>query len=994
MGVVYEAWQNSMDRQVALKVLPVGIAADTKACTRFMREAQTAGKLNHQNIVGVHSTGVEEGTPWYSMEYVEGETLSQILGKLKETDESAETPFGVPRDDVAYYSKLARCFADVADGLQHAHSKGVVHRDIKPSNLILEHEGRLRILDFGLARLEGEESLTLSGDFVGTPAYMSPEQAKRRKIPVDHRTDIYSLGATLYELLTHEQPFRGKDHNDTLSQIIERDPRPPRQLNSRVPADLETIVLKCLRKDTRDRYGTAEALGQDLRRFVRGDAVEAQAQSLWEKTARRLWRQRRLAVAVGALLIVGLVALAVSNVLIARARDEATLARDEATLARNKARHELYVSSMRLAMEDWYSGNYLGFTETLERYVPEHRAWDPRGWEWYYLQSLRERDAEITLDGDSAALRTVAWSPDGRLLAAGGSDGSVKIWDVDTTKLFVKLDGKSSIKTVVWHPDGTRLAAGCTDGTVIIWDVETEREPLSFVAHSQPRGTRSIAWSLEGRWLATCGDEEVKIWDGLSDKLLKPLEAGPRVDCVCWSRDGKRLAAGFRKESLGRVKVWDTSSWEELEAGSALDDEPHTLAWSWDGRWLAAASVDQQIAIWNTKSWDDFPGYQLGHEGMSHSLAWQPHGVLLASAGGNGVVKVWNPLESKEPVRLRGHAGKVLSVTWNPAGTRVASASQDGTVKVWDPAQEQRSGVLPGEFPATWSPDGQLLAMEDGVAGVVRVVDASSGETVRKLGPYKLDAPQGLAFHPSSPWLAVASGGGTDNLVWDWQSGDVVYPFGEKTKGFVCVDWASNGELLAAGRKEGSFVIYDAATGERVKVLRGHEGRAVDAAWSPDGERLATVSQDQSVRIWERDTWGEPRVVRRPSPSNPSDHSGPMDGLSWSPDSDRLATGGSEGTISIWDVATGDEVVKLSRHSARTLSVSWSPDGSRMASGSEDRTIKIWDVSTGRELLTLRGQRWCAASLQWHPDGWRLLSAEGFPNSVRIWDARPKERSR
>ncbi len=235
MGVVYQAWQGSMNRQVALKVLPAGIAADTRAVARFVREAQVAGKLSHPNVVSVYGMGVEAKTPYYSMEFVEGETLAQILGRLKETqsdaEASAENPFGATREDETYYANLARAFAGVAEGLQHAHSRGVVHRDIKPSNLILETETagggwtrpkrerppntdqggtpnvRLRILDFGLARLEGQESLSVSGDVVGTPLYMSPEQARARKIPVDHRTDIYSLGATMYELLTWLPPF-------------------------------------------------------------------------------------------------------------------------------------------------------------------------------------------------------------------------------------------------------------------------------------------------------------------------------------------------------------------------------------------------------------------------------------------------------------------------------------------------------------------------------------------------------------------------------------------------------------------------------------------------------------------------------------------------------------------------------------------------------------------------------------------------------------------
>ncbi len=301
MGVVYDAWQNSLDRQVALKVLPPGIAADSRSSARFLREAQIAAKLNHSQIVPIYASGIEGGTPWYAMEYIEGETLAQALPRIKDMEAEAETVFG-KKDRPGYFEKLAEAFAEVAEGLQHAHAKGVIHRDIKPSNLILDSTGRLRILDFGLARLEGQKSLTISGDLVGTPLYMSPEQARQRKIQVDHRTDVYSVGATMYEMLAGRPPFRGKNHADTLCQIIERDAVEPRKLNPRVPKDLETIVLKCLRKDSGDRYGTAEALAQDLRRFVRGDPIEARPQSTLDVIVRRLWRQR-VRIALGVLIL-------------------------------------------------------------------------------------------------------------------------------------------------------------------------------------------------------------------------------------------------------------------------------------------------------------------------------------------------------------------------------------------------------------------------------------------------------------------------------------------------------------------------------------------------------------------------------------------------------------------------------------------------------------------------------------------------------------------
>jgi len=196
---------------------------------------------------------------------------------------------------------LASAFAGVAEGLQHAHDKHVVHRDIKPSNLILDKSGKLRILDFGLARFEGNETLTASGDIIGTLLYMSPEQAQARKTPVDHKTDIYSLGATMYEMLTWKPPFKGKDHQDTLSQILSKEVEPLRRQNRLISKDVETIVLKCLRKNPSDRYGTAEALAQDLQRFVRGNPIEARPQTSWDKVLRRAQQQK------GRLIVTGII---------------------------------------------------------------------------------------------------------------------------------------------------------------------------------------------------------------------------------------------------------------------------------------------------------------------------------------------------------------------------------------------------------------------------------------------------------------------------------------------------------------------------------------------------------------------------------------------------------------------------------------------------------------------------------------------------------------
>jgi hypothetical protein len=345
MGVVYEAVQGFLDRRVALKVLPQGLAADSKAVARFLREAQVAAKLAHPNIVSIHDLGVEDKLPYFAMEFVEGETLAAALRRERERMPEAQDCF-----------RLAQAFAGAAEGLQHAHARGIVHRDLKPSNLIFDRDGRLRILDFGLARLEGQESLTLSGDLVGTPLYMSPEQARARRVPIDHRSDVYSLGATLYEALARRPPFRGRDHQETLSQIIQRDPPPPRRINPRIPAELETIVLKCLMKEPRERYGSAEALAQDLRRFARGDAIEARPQSALDRWARRAWRQR-LRVGAAAALALALIA---AGIFFLAQRHERRLRLEESYGPRVTA------AVLKLHTAPWTKVSMLGGVESID----------------------------------------------------------------------------------------------------------------------------------------------------------------------------------------------------------------------------------------------------------------------------------------------------------------------------------------------------------------------------------------------------------------------------------------------------------------------------------------------------------------------------------------------------------------------------------------------------------------------------------------------------
>jgi serine/threonine protein kinase/Flp pilus assembly protein TadD len=342
MGVVYEARQVSLNRKVALKVLSGGLGLTPKAVQRFRREAEAAARLHHTNIVPVYATGDQDGTHFYAMELIEGPSLDQVLRQLRQPGQAgaaaskpgrdsagssqaaadspgasldATDPYGAAAGDSGttsalnssslssdgqYFDTVARMIADVADALDHAHKNAVIHRDIKPSNLLLSSEGRLSVNDFGLARVLEQPGMTMTGEFVGTPAYMSPEQITAGRTPLDHRTDIYSLGATLYELLTLQAPFTGQRRDQVLAQILHKEPRPPRKVNKKVPVDLETICLKALEKDPDRRYQTAGQMAEDLRRYVNRFAISARRAGPVERL--RKWVRRHPGLAAGSTL--------------------------------------------------------------------------------------------------------------------------------------------------------------------------------------------------------------------------------------------------------------------------------------------------------------------------------------------------------------------------------------------------------------------------------------------------------------------------------------------------------------------------------------------------------------------------------------------------------------------------------------------------------------------------------------------------------------------
>ncbi|MCI0456437.1 MAG: serine/threonine protein kinase [Gemmataceae bacterium] len=379
MGVVYEAVQLSLGRRVALKVLPFAAALDAKHLQRFKTEAHAAAQLHHTNIVPVYAVGCERGVHFYAMQLIDGRSLDTVIRQLREdadpsplaprertdttaielrpgpTVASSALARTVPRSsrDREGYRTVARIAAQVADALEYAHEAGVVHRDIKPANLLLDAKGTVWVTDFGLAQVAADVSLTQTGDVIGTLRYMSPEQASGQRVLVDHRTDVYSLGATLYEFLTLEPLFSGQDRQTLLHQILNEEPRPPRQVDRSIPVELETIVLKTLAKTPAERYATAEELAADLRRFLDERPILARRPSLVERTRKWMRRHPSFVGAAVLLLVFGLVGLAVTTALVAREqareRQRAKQAEERFQLARRAVDDMIQMANEELA---------------------------------------------------------------------------------------------------------------------------------------------------------------------------------------------------------------------------------------------------------------------------------------------------------------------------------------------------------------------------------------------------------------------------------------------------------------------------------------------------------------------------------------------------------------------------------------------------------------------------------------------------------------------
>jgi WD40 repeat protein/serine/threonine protein kinase len=907
---------------------------------------------------------------------------------------SGVLPGGAPIDTTTlaghrapYFRAVAQIGRQAAQGLAYAHARGIVHRDIKPSNLLLDHAGVVWIADFGLAKA-GDDGLTETGDIVGTFRYMAPERFRGEG---DARSDVYALGLTLYELLTLRPAYESSDRLELIERIKTEEPARPRSRDGRIPRDLETIVLKAIDKEPARRYATAEAMAEDLRRFLADEPIQARRTTTTERLTR--WGRRNKALAASLVAVALLtVSVAIGSTLAAfyfqrQEQAQKRLAASNRTLAKlaekraDENQRNLYWAEMNLAVQAAEGERGIArLNDLLDHWRAFPGEADRRGWEWYYLRGVGQQ-AVLSWPhqhrGPGGDFRArLSWNPDGRRLASAGADAMIRIWDGTTGRILGILRGHGAgVHSVDWSPQGQRLVSSSQDATVKLWDVDAGREVATLRGHS---GRASAAcWSPDGNRLASAGSEgSVKLWDAVTGREIasqswKTAPGSKNVAPLSWSPDSRQLAGG----SAGTVRLWDGATGRELLTFPANPGEPHMVSWSPDGRRLAGGGDSRTVTIWDPKTGRRTATLR-GHTSDVTALAWSPDSRYLASASHDQTIKIWDADSGRVVANLRGHTFGVVSLSWSSDCRRLASSGYDASIMIWDMVSGLRAGPLRGHqaaaWCACWSPDGQRLASSS-LDHTVKIWDAETGRDTKTLSGHT-NWVEGLSWSPDGRRLASASHDRTVKL-WDADSGSEIATLRGHSEAVTAVTWSPDGRrLVSVG--DGARKLWDADTGREIASAPGSIFWAV--SWSPDGRQVACAVIDCTVRVMDAETLRDVAILRGTDQE--------LKAVCWSPDSRRLACGGLDHCVRIWDVATRQVTATIRGHADWVMGVGWSPDGQRLASASYDGTVKVWDPDAGQETATLRGHDDRVNAVSWSPDGLRLASAS-WDKTIRIWDA-------
>jgi WD40 repeat protein/serine/threonine protein kinase len=1052
MGVVYMAEQDEpVRRKVALKIIKPGMDS-AQVVARFEAERQALAVMDHQNVARVFDAGTTDtGRPYFVMELVHGIPITKFCDDRQLTT----------RERLAL-------FVPVCQAIQHAHTKGIIHRDVKPSNVLVtmyDDKPVPKVIDFGVAkaieqRLTERTLFTQFGALVGTFEYMSPEQAEMNALGVDTRSDVFSLGVLLYELLTGTTPLdRERLRTAALDELVrlikeEEPPRPSVRLSSSdtlpriaaarktdaahlsklVRGEIDWIVMKCLEKDRTRRYETASALAADVERFLADEPVQAGPPGTAYRL-RKFVRRNRGPVLAAALVLLALVAGVVGTTLglvealhqrdeteqarrdavrsavtaseekasATAARDAAERSADEELAARRRAekaegdarrlaeqekdaredmRRLLFDANMNGGYRAWQEGNFHRVLELVAETKSQPKGRDLRGFEWFFLDHLSNAELmDLPVDGIAHGC---AFSPDGKLLAAVG-DEAIVVWDAESGREVHRLAiRRRAWPAIAFHPDGRAIAfvdfqlgkmIDAVSCIVRIIDLESGEELRQIAVETEPG--QGLSFSPDGKRLVS----GPHVFDAATGNKLATLKGHVApVSAIAFSLDGTRIVSGSEhlsfqpgRPSTGDVKVWDADTFQELltikDTGAVA-----SLAIHPDGRRIAAdlqTGGRHHVQLWDARTGKELQTITV----YASQMAFSPCGPWLAT-GGNYEVLIWDLATGKLARSFAPHLAHVLGVAFSPDGRRLASSHRYGRVKVWDlGAMLQFGEPLPNNGGTTMyslalSPDGTRLVRASGVQqhpGWVRLLDVRTGRQVWELKLGAKETVTDVAFHPDGDRIAL---NGALVRVVNAEDGKELFTI--EARGTNSVVFSPDGHILAGANQDGTVRLWETASGGERFVFRGHTRAVLAVAFSPDGSKVLSASDD--VIVWETATgkellrfkesrYGSPRSVAfSPDGKHIATPRGVRDAvtgavrfelktdfhyavqnLAFSPDGRRLVT---DGQIMLIDVTNGQTVGRLKRREESPADmVVFSRDGQRLAAVNEDGTVQVWDTT-------------------------------------------------